>query len=82
MAVVPGGGEKKILLAHGGSTFRLVLPGYRCEKCKVEFWVVEDARAHFARDAGGEEQGGGRDVGGCFGRAELYRWAVMSFLVG
>lgn len=56
MAVVPGGGEKKILLAQqGDATFRLVLPGYRCEKCKVEFWVVEDARAHFARDAAGEE---------------------------
>lgn len=57
--LLPGGGmafsgdeEKEILLGTdpASSTFRLVLPGYRCQKCKVEFWTVEDARQHFEKD--------------------------------
>ncbi|CZT23134.1 uncharacterized protein RCC_08844 [Ramularia collo-cygni] len=60
-ALLPGGGmafseiegeeEKKILFEpKSWNVFRLVLPGYRCRKCRVEFWTVEDARGHFERD--------------------------------
>lgn len=49
---VPFSGPRpeKILLEESGEgeTFHLILPGYRCSGCGVEFWTVEDGRAHFA----------------------------------